>query len=59
MKVGDKALGNGEACEILSVDREPKGPVPGRYTVRFQSGMVIQNFPGYQLKSTTPSEESA
>jgi hypothetical protein len=59
MKVGDKVLGNGELCEIIAVDREPDGPVPGRYTVRFQSGMVIQNFPGYQLKPTTPSEESS
>lgn len=57
MKVGDKAIGNGESCEILNVEREPTGPIPGRYTVRFESGMVIHNYPGYQLKPVVDFED--
>lgn len=50
MKIGDKAVTNGELCEIVAVDREYQYPIPGRYTVRFENGTVIQNYPGYLLK---------
>jgi hypothetical protein len=49
MKVGDKMISCGETCEIIAVEREYKYPVPGRYTVRFESGRVIENYPGYLL----------
>lgn len=50
MKAGDKMITNGEPCEIVAVEREYKYPIPGRYTVRFKSGKVIENYPGYLLK---------
>ncbi len=50
MKVGDKMITNGETCEIIEVEREYPHPGTGRYTVRFENGRVIYNYPGYLLK---------
>ena len=50
MKIGDKLITNGEICEIIAVEREYRYPIPGRYTVRFEDGSVVSNYPGYLLK---------
>jgi hypothetical protein len=39
---------DGEA-EVLRTEREPEGPVHGRYQVRFSDGRTVTNYPGYLL----------
>lgn len=59
MKAGDKMItADGERCEIIAVEREYHLPIPGRYTVRFENGQVIENYPGYLLKYPQLREES-
>jgi hypothetical protein len=50
MKAGDKMVSNNQPCVIVAVEREYKYPIPGRYTVRFSDGRVVENYPGYLLK---------
>jgi hypothetical protein len=36
--------------KIIAVERERKDPIPGRYTVQFPDGRVVNNYPGYLIK---------
>lgn len=43
---------NGSAV-VVKVERQTEGPVPGRFTLQFDDGTTIENFPSYQIKKVT------
>lgn len=50
-QVGETAeVKSGTRVTILRIGREPDGPTPGKYDVRYPDGQVDQNVPGYELK---------
>lgn len=52
-KPGDKVAGPEGELEIVSVKREPNELVSGRYKVRLPDGSIVENYPGYLLRSAS------